>query len=272
MTTVQGVAFGVLLVMVLIWFYSVNSLKRQLLQRHPDTHEELELSRLWSGMTSRHDNSRPALAMLRFLLRKEYLGLHDRGITSLSVFMRWLFVVYLALFGYLSISILRQGPEDDDRENMAAAVVAPEDPSREAAFDLHRAQKWQQAIGAYDAIMKAGGEDAEILYWRGMAHWKSARFDEALRDFRRVIDLDPTNLDAHRHADHLLARQKRWDDILAMWNWYISRQPPNAEAYFERGGTYFQKGDMVSARADAAKACELGKAQACKMLERLKDR
>ena len=57
-----------------------------------------------------------------------------------------------------------------------------------------------------------------------------------------------------------------------MWNRYISRQPPDAEAYFERGGTHFHKGDMAASRADAAKACELGKAQACTMVERLKDR
>jgi tetratricopeptide (TPR) repeat protein len=77
---------------------------------------------------------------------------------------------------------------------------------------------------------------------------------------------------AARSADHLLARQKRWDEILEIWNRYISRQPPNADAYYERGGTHFQKGDMAAARADATKACELGKAQACEMVERLKDR
>lgn len=185
---------------------------------------------------------------------------------------RWYFMAYLALFALLALSIIRQPAVPDEDTEAVAAAAPTADPGREAAFDLHRAQKWAQAIAAYDAIVKAGGEDAEILYWRGMAHWKSAHFDEAYRDFRRVIDLDPTHLEAHRHADRLLARQKKWDEIITMWNWYISRQPPNAEAYFERGGTYFHKGDMASARADTAKACDLGMAQGCRMLERLKDR
>ena len=185
---------------------------------------------------------------------------------------RWFYIAYLMLFGLLAFTIIRQPVVPDEDTETAAVAAVPVDPGREAAFDLHRAQKWQQAIAAYDAIVKASGEDAEILYWRGMARWKSAQFDAAYRDFRRVIDLDPTHLEAHVNADRLLARNQRWDEILAMWNWYISRQPPNAEAHYERGGTYFHKGDMVAARADAAKACELGKAQACKMLERLKDR
>ena len=186
-------------------------------------------------------------------------------------YRRFFFGCYLALFTVLVIMIIRQPTEQDD-DTRTVAAAAPTDTGREAAFDLHRAQKWPQAIAAYDSIVKAGGEDAEILYWRGMAHWKSAHFDEAYRDFRRVIDLDPAHLEAHRNADRLLARQQKWDEIIAMWNWYISRQPPNAEAHFERGGTYFQKGDMASARADAKRACELGKRQGCTMVERLKDR
>lgn len=187
-------------------------------------------------------------------------------------YKRFFHFCHLALFTVLAVTIIRQAPDDDDAAtpSSAAAAQAVPNPGREAAFDLHRAQQWPQAIAAYDAVVKAEGEDAEILYWRGMAHWKSAQFDQAYRDFRRVIDLDPTHLDALRNADRLLARQKKWDEVITMWNWYISRQPPNADAYFERGGAYFQKGDMAAAAADAKKACELGKPQGCRMAERLK--
>lgn len=183
------------------------------------------------------------------------------------------YFVYMAAFGVLAVSILRDLPDDDHAERaVAAEPEKPADEAREAAFEFHRAQKWPQAIAAYDQWTKRNGEDAEILYWRAMAHWKSAQFDEAYRDFRRVIDLDPAHLEAYRNADRLLARQKKWDEIITMWNWYISRQPPSAEAYFERGGAYFHKGDMAAARADAARACELGKNQGCRMVEQLKGR
>ena len=186
-------------------------------------------------------------------------------------YKRIYFGCYVALFGVLAVLIYRSPPLDDDHEpTVASAVAAPSNPGRDAAFDLHRAYKWPQAIAAYDQVVKAEGEDAEILFWRGMAHWKSANFDAAYRDFRRVIDLDPTNLEAYRNADRLLAREKKWDEIITMWNWYITRQPPNAEAHLERGGAYFHKGDMAAAGADAAKACSLGNNHGCRMVERLK--
>ena len=184
----------------------------------------------------------------------------------------WFYFVYSVAFGIAAVQFIWHPLNDDDREEKAAvaAVELPADAARDAAFDLHRAQKWPQAIAAYDQYVKRNGEDAELLYWRAMAHWKNAQFDEAYRDFRRVIDLDPAHLEAYRNADRLLARQKKWDEIITMWNWYIQRQPPKAEAYFARGGTYFHKGDMAAARADAAKACELGMNQGCRMAERLK--
>src|SRR5688500_5423141 len=107
MTTFQEVLFGALLVMVVVWFYCVHSLKRQLLQRHPDTHEQMELSELWQ----RH-NSGPTLALLRFLFRSEYRDLDDPEITRLGVFMRWFFVAYIAIFGCLAYSLIR--PDEAD--------------------------------------------------------------------------------------------------------------------------------------------------------------
>ena len=278
MTTFQGILFAALIVMVLVWFYCVRSLALQLLQRHPDIHEVMDMSQVWE--VRRYGNAKAVYSMLRFLARKEYLALDDPGITSLSVFMRWLLVIYIGAFGYLAFTITQAMPtqQQDSREAVsgsAAAEVRREavtEERRQAAYDLHRELKWPQAIAAYDSLLRDSGDDAEILFWRGMAHWKSAHFDEALRDFQRVADLDPRHLEAHRNADRLLSRQKRWDEILAMWDRYIAHQPRDAEAYFERGGTFFQKGSIEAARADAKKACELGKVQACTMVERLKDR
>lgn len=279
MTPIQAVMFGTLIAMVLVWFACIRRLARHLRERHGETYDELELDQVWpkgpGGWLRGFDNSRPVMALLRFLWRREYRDLADDKVTRLCSFMRGFFIAYLILFGCVLVSFTRQIYSDRadaaaDRAAVAATSVVPEGDRLDRAYDFHRALKWPEAIAAYDALLRERGDDAEILYWRGMAHWKSAHFDEAYRDFRRVIDLDPANLDAHRNADRLLSRQKKWGEILTMWNWYISRQPPNAEAYFERGGTFFHKGDMASARADAAKACELGKVQGCRMVERLK--
>ncbi|MGH8607130.1 MAG: hypothetical protein ACREX9_06845 [Gammaproteobacteria bacterium] len=51
----------------------------------------------------------------------------------------------------------------------------------------------------------------------------------------------------------------------------LERVPDNADAWFERGGTNYQKGDLQAALADATRACDLGKSEACGWVEKLKD-
>jgi hypothetical protein len=68
----------------------------------------MELSDLWSAVFS-GENHRPTFALLRFLLRKEYVALDDPGISSLSVFMRWFMWSTSRMFGYLAYTIARPG-------------------------------------------------------------------------------------------------------------------------------------------------------------------
>lgn len=105
-----------------------------------------------------------------------------------------------------------------------------------------------------------------------MAHWELSHTEQALQDFRRVIELQPANFEAHRSADRILSQERRWGEVLEMWDRYSAKVPADAEGYFERGGANFQKKDFAAARADAVKACELGKAQACVLAGRLKSR
>jgi len=275
MNALQGVLFAALVLMVLVWFVCVSKLSRQLFERHSEKYDEMGLEDLWPhdlrGWFSGFDNSRPVMALLRFLLRGEDRDLHDADVSSLSAFMRWFFFAYLGLFMVLGFSILSGSPHGRTHGvQTGVEVTSRTEQRRDQAFDLYRAQKLPQAIAAFDALLDESDRDAELRYWRGMAQWKLGHTEQALQDFRRAIELEPTNFDAHRAADRILSQQGRWDEILEMWDRYIARVPTDAEAYFERGGTYFHKRDLAAAQADAARACQLGKAQACSMAERLK--
>jgi len=272
MTPLQGTLFAILLLMVLVWFRCVSMLSRRLRERHPEKYEQMGLAYIWPQNLwqwfSGYDNSKPVFSLLRFLLFGLDDALRDAEISRLSSFMRWLFCIYLALFLLLVTSIVVQGA----RWKPGAVDVSPAQQAREQAFSLHREKRWADAVAAYDELLDEAEQDAELHYWRGMAHWQLGRSDEALKDFRRVIELEPTNFDAHRSADRILSNQRRWDEILEMWNRYILRVPSSGDAYFERAGTNFHKGDLMGAQLDAARACELGKAEACPWAERLKRR
>jgi len=272
MTPFQSALFAILAVMVLVWFVCVNRLSHQLRDRHPEKYDEMRLAEIWPRSLwewySGFNNTRPVIALLRFLLRGEDAALRDTDISRLSTFMRWFFCVYLGLFLSLVFLFLHPSP---------GRVASPEPGSaqqqrREDAFRLHREERWEEAVARYDQLLRESERDAELHYYRGVVHWKLSRPDQALEDFRRAIELEPTHFDAHRNADRILSQQQRWDEILEMWNAYIAETPTNAEAYFERGGTNFHRGDLVAAQADAAQACRLGKAEGCSWEARLKIR
>ena len=207
--------FTVLVLMVLVWFVCVSKLSRRLHDGHPEKYEQMKLADLWpwdlAGWFARHNNAKPVFALLRFLLRRQDLALHDADISSLSAFMRWFFYVYSGLFLVLVSSTLIQNHQNRaSRGQNAVEVSSRAEQRREQAFDLHRAQKWAEAIVLYNELLRESERDAEISYWRGMAHWKLDHADQALQDFRRVIELEPTNFE----ADRILSRQQRWDEVL----------------------------------------------------------
>ena len=285
MTPLQAVLFAMLALMVLAWFVCVGKLSRRLRNGHPEKYRQMGLEGLWprslAGWLLGHNNIKPVFALLRFLLRGEDIALHDADVSSLTVFMRRFFYVFLFLFLALVFSILSQGPDTHANrgQNASAArgqnaveVSSRAELPRERVFAAYREKKWVEVIAAYDELLPESERDPKLTYWRGMAHWQLNHADEALQDFRRAIELDPGDFEAYRNVDRILSGHQRWDEILEMWNSYMERTPADAEAYFERGGTHFRKGNLVAARADAARACELGKVEACALAERLGSR
>jgi tetratricopeptide (TPR) repeat protein len=126
---------------------------------------------------------------------------------------------------------------------------------------------WERAIAAYDAALEINPQYAEAYYWRGVAYSRLKRMDLAYSDMISAVKYDPRNFESYRMLDYILASQQKWSEIIDHWNQFLSLEPQNADAYFERAGTYRHKGDMKNAIADLRKACSLGKQEACKILK-----
>ena len=73
----------------------------------------------------------------------------------------------------------------------------------------------------------------------------------------------PDDIEEVRKMDYSLARQRRFAEILPLWNAYIAKHPDDGRAYLERGGTYFNLRQMDKAGEDARKACDLGVNEGC---------
>ncbi len=122
-----------------------------------------------------------------------------------------------------------------------------------------------QALAEYDAALAVDPNNAETLYYRGIALVKKGAYDDALAALERSIQLDPTRLEAYLDVNWILVKRGEWDRNIAHWDGLIALQPDNAQAYYERGGSYFHKGDRQSALRDADTACRLGHEKACRM-------
>jgi|SRR5690606_21578021 len=102
--TISIALFPVLFGMVLVWFVLVKLLFNRLEQAHPQTYEAMGRPSLFL-----RNSPAGAIAMLKFLARREHLALKDSYLSKLSDSMLVFFAIYLVLFIGLVVLMLGQG-------------------------------------------------------------------------------------------------------------------------------------------------------------------
>jgi len=126
-----------------------------------------------------------------------------------------------------------------------------------------------KAIEYYDNALLLNSNNHDAAYWRAHAFVKLKQYDQALEGFEHSIQIDPSDFDSHRQFDYILAKQQRWDEIIAIWDTFLALKPEHAGGYLERAGTHHHKGNKEQSRADLKRACELDSQQACAIVASL---
>ena len=137
-------------------------------------------------------------------------------------------------------------------------------------YEMDKGRKYDEAIDIFSLAIKLHPNDASLYDRRARAFIATNKNSKALVDERKAIELEPDNFRYVRMIDWLLAKQKKWDDIITHWNNYIELQPEDGRAYVERGGAYYRKGDIRSAVADAKTAADLGNAEGKEAYEKFR--
>ena len=104
---------------------------------------------------------------------------------------------------------------------------------------------------------------------RSKAYYDQRKLKAATKDAKRAVNLDQTNIEYYKFLDLILLQSKDFDQIIKYWNHYLSLAPKDSDAYMERSGTNYHKGDIKSAIRDAKKAQELGHIEAAEWYQRL---
>ena len=132
------------------------------------------------------------------------------------------------------------------------------------AFQLERGGRLDDALPLYEQAVKLDPAHGDARLRRAAA--------ETSRQLLQAVEREPLNVEAHVKLDHHWARQRRFEEVIAMWNRFLARRPDEPRAYLERGGALVHHGRRDLALADLDKACTSGLKDACQWRDELKRR
>lgn len=93
---------------------------------------------------------------------------------------------------------------------------------------------------------------------RGTDYGKQGKYDLAISDFTKAIQLDPQYVAAYNNRGVVYKKQGKYDLSIADFATAIQINPQFAGAYSNRGLAYCSLGKKNLAKADKRKAVELG--------------
>lgn len=100
--------------------------------------------------------------------------------------------------------------------------------------------------------------DPQTIYQRGVELYQAGKYEAALQEFDRVIQLQPKAYVAYYARAVIFLTRGEYPRALDNINQAISLAPDLAVAYYRRAQIYERIGDMVNAESDYKKASELG--------------
>jgi tetratricopeptide (TPR) repeat protein len=109
----------------------------------------------------------------------------------------------------------------------------------------------EEAVDAYDHAIELNGEQEEgSFYNRGISYSKMGKYDLALADFNRCLELDPDWSWAFAERGQVYLLQNQLDKAIEDFTKAIKYNPNYSISYFRRAEAYEKKGDKKLAKVD----------------------
>ncbi|WP_043997703.1 tetratricopeptide repeat protein, partial [Microcystis aeruginosa] len=118
-------------------------------------------------------------------------------------------------------------------------------------------QKYDLALSDYNKAIEINPNYAEAYYNRGNLYSDLQKYDLALSDYSKVIDINPNLAQAYNNRGNLYYNLQKYDLALSDYSKAIDINPNHANAYNNRGNIYsdLQKYDL--ALSDYSKAIDI---------------
>jgi len=130
----------------------------------------------------------------------------------------------------------------------AVKDFTPPDPKliqQENAIQLHRHQQYDEAIKAYQAILRKEPENTNIRYHLGVALSDIEQWDAAVEQLNRVLAHEPNHAEANNSLGHAYSGKQEFDKAIVGYEAAISADQKYAVAHFNRGCIKLKQGEFI---------------------------
>jgi protein O-mannosyl-transferase len=98
----------------------------------------------------------------------------------------------------------------------------------------------------------------QTYFNRAISYKAMNRFDEAIADYKKVIELNPEFINAYTNLGNVYFGVKQYEQALIYYNQALAKQPTDANSLRNRGAVYLSMGNKQQACADFAAAAANG--------------
>lgn len=133
-------------------------------------------------------------------------------------------------------------------------------------------EKFDDAIDDFNRALdlNQSGKDKElenmVYVNRGAAYQKIFENDKALADYSKAIEMNPNNPNVYMYRGSLYYQNSDFASAITDFDMVIEIDENNHFAYYNRGMAYFKLNENDKGCQDFHKACQLGNTNACKMI------
>jgi tetratricopeptide (TPR) repeat protein len=122
---------------------------------------------------------------------------------------------------------------------------------------LLAAKKHKTAKEYFTAALRINPRSSEAYFGRAYYYQQVGEFQKALFDYRKVIDIDPTNDKSYYNVGIINFDAKRYDEAMRSWDICIQMNNQNIDAYYMRGLVHEYRNNKKDALLNYQYALEL---------------
>jgi len=144
-------------------------------------------------------------------------------------------------------------------EKSAAQILGkfPKSPQGHRLMGLvyYKQKKFKEALVELQSSLKQ--QDLTGYYYLGLTHYSLGELENAISQFRKVLDYRPDSVQPRLLVASILLKQKRVDDAVAEAKKAVESDGRNAQAHNILGSAYIAKGLLDEGTAELNRALEL---------------